>query len=402
MKKENYLFIKGKYKDKIKENRINWNKFNSMQRNKNINIFALKINKNPILIKQISNAISLFGVEMPKPQTVTYQKNWNNYLRGQRSGKFCLPGKPNIHKKYKLLVANGDKFFIQKEIEDEIIYNDDYNTRTEKLKSPKKEQLNKEKSKEIIKEKEIIPRYQREIRAQIAKVKEISESDSSSLSELDVLEGIKKKQELNKELVNIANGYQTQILNGEVIYTGKNGLGVNIGMSKEENKISLNKNISISNKISENSKQTGIKKQIIINNFKVRKTIPNNENMNGQDVVNNKSIDLNMSPRFPNNEDKINLNDINKQVKKGQIIFNPKIKTIKEHYSTNNFNIPRPGNIIINSRREYEKKLKINNNGNVSERILNEKKKNEEVITIKRSKIKNIELLRDYDSKNSF
>ena len=25
LKKENYLFIKGKYKDKIKENKINWN-----------------------------------------------------------------------------------------------------------------------------------------------------------------------------------------------------------------------------------------------------------------------------------------------------------------------------------------------------------------------------------------
>ena len=72
--------------------------------------------------------------------------------------------------------------------------------------------------------------------AQIAKVKEISESDSSSLSELDVLEGIKKKQDSNKQLINIANGYQTQVLNGEVIYTAKNKLGINLNVSKEENK----------------------------------------------------------------------------------------------------------------------------------------------------------------------
>ena len=128
--------------------------------------------------------------------------------------------------------------------------------------------------------------------------------------------------------------------------------------------------------------------------------------MNGQDIVNkslvnNNKNDINMSPRFPNNEDNINLNDIDKQTKKCQIIFNPKIKSMRAHYSTNSFNIPHSGNIIINSRREYEKKLNANS-GNVTERMLNEKKKNEEVITLKRSKIKNVELLRDYDSQNSF
>ena len=128
--------------------------------------------------------------------------------------------------------------------------------------------------------------------------------------------------------------------------------------------------------------------------------------MNGQDVVNNslinnKTNDINMSPRFPNNEDNINLNDIDKQSKKCQIIFNPKIKSMKAHYSTNSFNIPRSGNVVINSRREYEKKLKVNS-GNITERVLNEKKKNDEVINLKKSKIKNVELLRDYDSQNSF
>ena len=404
MKKENYLFIKGK--DKIKENKINLNKYNIMQRNNSVNIFGLKMNKNPSLIKQISNSITIAGIEIPKQKIVKVQNNWNNLLRGQRSGKFYFPGKPNLVKKYKLLVANGDKFFIQREIEDEIIYNDDYNTRNEKLNSPKKEKSNKEITKEIIKEKEIIPRYQREIRAQIAKVKEITESDSSSLSELDVLEGIKKKKDSNKELINIDNGYQTQITKGEVIYTAKNGLGVNLEREKEEKKIIIINNISNSNNNNENIKQTGIKKQIIINNLKIKKESHNNENMNGQHVVNNSLVndnknELNMSPRFPNNEDKINLNDLNKQTKKGQIIFNPKIKSMRAHYSTNSFQIPHSGNIIINSRREYDKKLKISS-GNATERVLNEKKKNEEVIQLKRSKIKNIELLRDYDSQNSF
>ena len=404
MNKENYLFIKGK--DTKVESKINWNEYNIMQRNKKINIFGTKKNKIPILIKHLSNSFIIKGTDMPKPQIIEVQKDWNNLLRGQRSGKFSLTGKPKLLKKTKLLVANGDKFFIQKEMEDEIIYNDDYNTRREKLESAKKEKQNKEITKEIIKEKEIIPRYQREIRAQIAKVKEISESDSSSLSELDVLEGIKKKQDSNKQLINIANGYQTQVLNGEVIYTAKNKLGINLNVSKEENKIIINKNISNSNSFRDNLKQTGVRKQIIINNFSVRKTFEKNENMNGQDVVNNslinnKTNDINMSPRFPNNEDNMNLNDIDKQSKKCQIIFNPKIKSMKAHYSTNSFNIPRSGNVVINSRREYEKKLKANS-GNITERVLNEKKKNDEVINLKRSKIKNVELLRDYDSQNSF
>ena len=73
------------------------------------------------------------------------------------------------------------------------------------------------------------PKYQREIRAQIARVKELSESDSSSQSDLDVLEGIKSKNEQNKELIRISSGYQTKKINSEVIYTAKNGLAINTG-----------------------------------------------------------------------------------------------------------------------------------------------------------------------------
>ena len=394
--KENYLFIRGKEKIILKKN---WNEFNKMIHNNNINLIFLKKNKNPILIKQKSNSINLIGKEIPQPQIITVQKNWNNLLRGQKSGKFSLLSKANLSKKNKLLVANGDKFFIQKEIEDDIIYNDDYNTRKEKQnqKTAEKEKSNNEIRTEIIKEKEIIPRYQREIRAQIAKVKELSESDSSSLSEIDVLEGIRNKKNINKELPNISNGYKTQIINSEVIYTAKNGLGFNT-IPEEEQSLKI-----IENKIIKNDslKQVGVKKQIIINNTKSKKSnSQNNENMNGQSIINNPEIkhDINMSPKFQSSENKINLDEINKQTKKGQIIFNPKIKTSKVHYSTNSFNIPHSGNVIINSRRECDKKFKTGES--ITER--NVKEKEGEKIKMKRSKIKNVELMRDLDSQNSF
>ena len=145
-------------------------------------------------------------------------------------------------------MTNGDKFFIQKESDDEIIYNDDYNTRKQKKKSQKREKV------EIIKEKEIIPRYQREIRAQIALVKE-SESETSSLSEIDVLAVIRKKSVLGvggaeKELLRLkmANGYETKILNGKIVFTSQNELGINLGGSQYQkqfrNRINYSKKIS--------------------------------------------------------------------------------------------------------------------------------------------------------------
>ena len=369
-----------------------------MEHNKDINIIHLRNNKKPNLIKQFSNIINLLGKELSLPQ-----KNWKN-LRAQKSGKFALLSKQiNLSKKNKinLLVANGDKFFIQKELEDEIIYNDDYNSRKENESQKENESSNKEIRTEIIKEKEIIPRYQREIRAQIAKVKEISESDSSSLSEIDVLEGIKNKKNINKELINIANGYQTQFINGEVIYTAKNGLKMKLNTEEQSKTIIENKIINNNDSF----KQSGVKKQIIINTNKNKNISLNNENMNGQSIINNNSInhkinnDMNMSPKFPDSEKLININEMNQQNKKGQIIFNPKIKTLRAHHSTISANIPHSGNIIINSRKEYEKKLK-SSAGNNTDRQLKENKEGE-VIKIKRSRIKNIELLRDYDTQNN-
>ena len=96
-------------------------------------------------------------------------------------------------------------------------------------------------------------------------------------SELDVLEGIKNKKYLNNDLKNITNGYEMKIINGEVIYTAKNRIGDNLDVKKEENKIMIN---------NESFKKNVKKKQIIINNFRISKTLENcdDNNMNGQNV----------------------------------------------------------------------------------------------------------------------
>ena len=109
-----------------------------------------------------------------------------------------------------------------------------------KKKVEKKEKKENKEKVEIIKEREIIPRYQREIKAQIARVRE-SESETSSLSEIDVLAGIKNKSVIglggaDQELLKL-NGYETKILDGEVIFTSKNGLGINLELLNIKNKL---------------------------------------------------------------------------------------------------------------------------------------------------------------------
>jgi hypothetical protein len=142
-----------------------------------------------------------------------------------------------------------DKFMIQKEIEDEIIYNDDYNYLNGREKEEKKKNVkggereninNKEldkkkiiKEKEILKEKEIIPRMQREIIAQIGRVKEEESEESSSQSEIDVLAGIRNRKIMmssgEEQLKKSNYGYEKKEINGEVIFTPKSELGVNLG-----------------------------------------------------------------------------------------------------------------------------------------------------------------------------
>ena len=463
--------------EKIIEKKINWNEFNTIEHT-DLNIIQVKPKVN--LIKQIITSILLQGEEMPqvpqveqkiiqKEKIITVTKTWKD-LQAQRNAKFSLIGKVKTIKKSKLLVANGDKFFIQKESDDEIIYNDDYNTR--KQKNKEKKEVQKEKGKEIqtqiIKEKEIIPRHQREIRAQIARVKE-SESETSSLSDIDVLAGIRNKNMIGQaELTKIANGYETKVISGDVVYTYKNGLGVNLGGSQyqKQYKTQINYSKKLTNSLS-SSKMTGVEIKFNRNmkggmhfekmsattgiigegNYKVFNDNKNNgitsikrqiimtstqNGINGQSniVINNR---LNQSPKGQNiitnsnlarlsnqksagnilikkresnksNESPITMNinnDMNQQIKIGNVVFNSKIKSEKGQYTPNSYgNMSGKDNILINSRKEYEKKVMTGDRNN-TERILNDKKKNVE-IKFKKSKVKNVEHLRDYDSQQSY
>ena len=438
--KENIKII-----EKVVEKKINWNEFNIIEHND----FNLIQKKSKIeLIKQASSIITLLGEEMPQQQKekiIQITKDWNDLLKIQRFAKFGLLGKPKQSKKYKLLVANGDKFFIQKESDDEIIYNDDYNTRKQKKKSEKKEKA------EIIKEKEIIPRYQREIRAQIARVRE-SESETSSLSEIDVLAGIRNKSVIGvggaeKELLRLkmANGYETKVLNGEVVFTSKNELGINLGGSQYQkqfrNKINYTKKLSPS---LSNNKMTGIeinfnpkiksgirfekmsatsgiigegnykilsnrgfdiennggqiKKKIIMtstenNEINGQSNIILNNRLTGQKSASNLLIRRRESGKSNETPISVNINnETNKQIKIGNIIFNSK-KSEKGPNSPNSAgNMSEKNNIIINARKEQEKRIVMSGDRN---------NKNVE-IKFKKSKVKNIEPLREYDSQNSY
>ena len=489
---ENRLQINSQYKvivdpkenvkiiEKIIEKKINWNEFNVIEHN-DFNLIQTKPKVD--LIKQIITSILIEGEEMPqipqmpqieqkiieKEKIITVTKDWKDLLQAQRNAKFGLLGKPKIIKKSKLLVANGDKFFIQKESDDEIIYNDDYNTRKQKNKEKKEEKKDKGKEikTQIIKEKEIVPRHQREIRAQIARVKE-SESETSSLSDIDVLAGIRNRNMIGQaELTKIANGYETKVISGDVVYTYKNGLGVNLGGSQyqKQYKTQLNYSKKLSNSLS-SSKMTGVEIKFNRNmkggmhfekmsatsgiisegNYKILKDNKNNgqsnikkqiimtssqNGINGQSnvVINNR---LNQSPKTQiinngnlsrlsnqksasnilikkresnqSNESPMSLNinnDINQQMKIGNIVFNSKIKTEKGQYTPNSYgNMSGKDNILINSRKEYEKKV-LTGDRNNTERIFNDKKKNIE-IKFKKSKVKNVEPLRDYDSQQSY
>ena len=270
--------------EKVIEQKIDWNKVNKMENKGRFNLLK-KISRKKVLSKQNTNSINLVGMTVVKNAQMMTQKvvekivkkDWKNTLQAQRNAKFTLSGKQRI-KKYKLLVANGDKFFIQKESDDEIIYNDDYNTRKDTYKFRKQNEDQGEKNKkiirekEIIKEKEYIPRLQREIRAQISKLKESESETSSSISEIDVLGGIKSKKKLvkiSKGTLNTEstllgykkggdiNGYQTKIISGEVVFTAKNGLGVNLGGTQYQKQVNTKvgytkkfSNVSSHNKMS--------------------------------------------------------------------------------------------------------------------------------------------------------
>ena len=243
--KENKIFIKGikpkqiqpEIKEKIKtiekiiedEKKIDWNKTNKIDKKGKINLLNRK--KTVISAKQRTNSIILKGNKDQKKEIVI--RGWSSLLHAQRNVKFNLIGKIKT-KKNKLLVANGDKFFILKEPDDEIIYNDDYNTRKDKQQLKNKN----ENKKQIIKEKEYVPIIQREIIARVSRLKEESSETSSSASEIDVLAAIKAKKTMGYKTTSrevdaglIGNkktgeysGYQTKVIEGEVNFNHKNSL----------------------------------------------------------------------------------------------------------------------------------------------------------------------------------
>ena len=412
------------------------------------------------LVKQASSSIKLIGLEIPKNKKEIIQtekiikvtKTWENLLQAQRNAKFSLLGKPKQIKKSKLLVANGDKFCFQKESDDEIIFNDDYNTRKQKQKSEKKEKEKEKEKIQIIKEKEVVPRFQREIRAQIARVRE-SESETSSISEIDVLAGIKNKKiiEGDKIRLKMANGYETKVIDGEVIFTQKNGLGIDLGGSqyqkqfkrninytkKLQSSLSSNKMTGIEinfnpnlrsqvhlektfatsgnikegnfrvneNEINLNNGQSGSRRQIIITSMTENNEInglPNiqlTSKLTGQRSASNlliKKRESNKSNKSNESPVSANINnDINQQVKIGKVIYNSKMKVEKGQFTPNSSGNISGRNIIVSSKQEYEKKIAMTGDRN------NENKKNVE-IKIKKSKNKKIEQLRDYDAQNNY
>jgi hypothetical protein len=270
------------------------------------------------------------------------------------------------------------------------------------------------------------------------------------------------------ELTKIANGYEAKVVSGDVVYTYKNGLGVNLGGSQyqKQYKTQINYSKKLTNSLS-SSKMTGVEIKFNRNmkggmhfekmsattgiigegNYKVLNDNKNNgitsikkqiimtssqNGINGQSniVINNR---LNQSPKSPSiitntnlarlsnqksagnilikkresnksNESPISMNinnDMNQQIKIGNVVFNSKIKAEKGQFTPNSYgNMSGKDNILINARKEYEKKVMTGDRNN-TERILNEKKKNVE-IKFKKSKVKNVEHLRDYDSQQSY
>ena len=380
------------------EKKVDWNATNKIENKGKLNL--LKKKKTMISAKQRTNTICLLGSEIQnnkineqKENVVEVVRDWSNSLHAQRNAKFALLGKLKT-KKFNLLVANGDKFFIQKESEDEIIYNDDYNTRKERPKL-KDENANKKrviKEKEIIKEKEYVPRLQREIRAQISRLKESDSSETnSSMSEIDVLAAIKAQKmvgyastEADAGLIGYKksgeyNGYQTKEISGEVVFTAKNGLGVNLGgneyqkryksgmgYTKKLNEISSNSKISGIEIVNPNvkseiyyQKMSGASGAIADGNYKIigSKQIINDKGLSGSVSCRQMKIISNTS----NSKNINNINNVNTNSSGLEMGNNGQIQSYKkqviitsktENVNQKKLNGSPSSNVILNSRTQ--------------------------------------------------
>ena len=286
--KENKIFIKGINKiivEKPEKKVINWNELIKVNKIPNINI--IPIIKKPIFTKQNLNSINFKGIEQVKVEVsipsipkqekiiekVEIKTNWTNLLKQQKNMKFEIKGKIKVKKTMKkLLIVKVDHFTFKREQDEEIIYNDDYNYLKQEKKENGKKISDKENQEKIIvvKEKEIIPTVQREIRAQVIKVME-EPSESSSQSDVDVLAGIQKRRTMALDIQK--TGYQKKVINGEVIFTPKINLGVNLGGAKYKKEIIKRKALNL-NYTKEKVNASGL--EISGNNGEIRY-----ENMSG-------------------------------------------------------------------------------------------------------------------------
>ena len=264
--KETKLFIKGLKKEieKPKIQKVNWNDLIKIQKSPNINLIQKK--QKIVFKKQNLNSFTYRGieqVEIPRQEKIIEKiittNNWSNSIKAQRNSKFEIKGKI---KKIKLSIIKGDKFMIKREPEEEIIFNDDYNHLTKKNKENGKEKAKKEIV--VIKEKEITPIIQREIRAQVIRIKEES-SEASSQSEVDILGGIQKFGISEQKYKNL--GYSKKVINGEVIFTPKTNLGINLGGAKYKREMITKKSLNININKKEQGKITGL--EINANNGQV-------------------------------------------------------------------------------------------------------------------------------------
>ena len=367
--KENKLFIKGIKKVVIEKQKIkviDWNDLIKVEKKPGIDIIH-KVKK-VIFKKQGLNAFCLRGIKQiqRKPSEKTEVKyDWSNLLKAQRNVKFSIEGKK---KSLKLVAVKGEKVTYKKEPEEEIIYNDDYNYLNKKKENGKEQ---KEKL-VVIKEKEIVPTIHREIRAQVIRVKEES-SETSSQSDVDVLAGIQKKRTMS--ITGMKSGYNKQIINGEVIFTPKVNLGVNLGGAKYKKEIRTKKGIVYNN--TETGRASGI--EINTSNGEVYY-----EKMSGiggviregsYKVINGSSKGLIKRKKLKNvcqsttnmltSERKIGEpNDSKKKNLKKQFIVKSTIKTGNRNESLTSGNINNSQNVYGNLENEGTKKIIFNSNLN--------------------------------------
>ena len=419
--KANKLFIKGLKKvEPIKPqiSVINWNDIIKVEKKPDINIIQ-KVKK-PIIKKQGLNSFCLRGVKkiQRKPSEKEEIKyDWLDSIKAQRNAKFEIKGKI---KTMKLSIIKGDKFMLKKEPEEEIIYNNDYNYLNQKKKENGKEKSDKEKQEKlvVIKEKEITPIVRREIRAQVIRVKEES-SETSSQSDIDVLAAIQRQKTMgiSSQIEGGKIGYTKQVINGEVIFTPKTTLGVNLGAAKykkefickkgvkycntEQNRASgieisgnngevvFEKMSGIGGTIKEGSYQivngstSGIKVQKklktiyqstanIKNSNKSKSRMPNDskkKNMKKQFIVKYKlktdNLDGSLSSSASMNNSNV-ISGVNKNEKNKKIIFNSKLTNENIKHSASSFGLRQQGGKVITVKKEETYTYEHKDNGNLS------------------------------------